>query len=290
MKNANKVNLEIIVVDNNSSDGSIAMIAKDFPDVKLIVNQRNVGYGSAINQAAQICKGDLIYILNPDTVVVGDTLNSIEQFMDSSPQVGIGGCFVYRADGKPQDCFFKFPTLTTCFATVLSLFRVLPRNKLTEFLFTPISITNGEEVDWVSGSAFAIRKSAFAQVGGFDERYFLYSEETDLCYRVKQKGWEIRGIPGTKVVHHHQQSSRQNFSVVVFHRLRSELIFFKKFYAPYKVVILRLLHSTGIILRFGFWLIVALFKRKDFESKAKLRGYISLLFASFDYEKTLVKP
>jgi len=281
---------EVIVVDNHSTDGSVEMVRVCFPQVKLITNKENIGYGRAANQAVQIAGGDLLFVLNPDTIVKGDTLLQIKEFMEQNPQVGVGGCFVYYPDGKPQDCFFRFPTLATCFSKSFSLFRVLPRTRYTASLFYSVSGRDGQMPESVSGSAMVIRKSAFEQVGGFDEDYFLYYEETDLCYRIRQKGWKIAAIPKTKVIHLLQQSASKNFSVSVFHAFRSEFLFFEKNYPKYRLPALRLLQLLGIILRTGYWFPCSLLSNNNSEALTKLKGYISLLLADFGYNKTLWKP
>ena len=137
-----KQDWEIIVVDNHSCDGSADMVTKHFPQVKLILNNENVGFGRAINQAAQLAHGELLFVLNPDTIVKEGTLSKIKGFMEKNPQVGVGGCFVYYPDGRLQDCFFRFPSLTTSFSKSFSLFRILPRTKVTDSLFNTISVRN----------------------------------------------------------------------------------------------------------------------------------------------------
>lgn len=281
---------EVIVVDNHSTDGSVEMVRLRFPQVKLIANQENIGYGRAANQAAKIASGDLLFVLNPDTVVKGDTLLEIKEFMEQNPRVGVGGCFVFCPDGKPQDCFFRFPTLANSFSKNFSLFRVLPRTRFTASLFDSISVSNGQMPESVSGSAMVIRKLAFEQVGGFNENYFLYYEETDLCYRIRQKGWKIAAIPKTKVIHLLQQSARKNFSVSVFHAFRSEFLFFEKNYPKYRLPALRLLQLLGIIFRTGYWFSYTLFSNNNAEAQTKLKGYLSLLLADYRYDKTILKP
>ncbi|MCI0530558.1 MAG: glycosyltransferase family 2 protein [candidate division Zixibacteria bacterium] len=286
---ANAESVEVIVVDNNSSDGSVGAVKSLYPNVKLIANRTNLGYGSAINQAARMASSDLLFVLNPDTIVLGNTLLVAKRFMEDNPKVGVGGCFIYHPDRSPQDCFFRFPTLASSFSKSFSLFRILPKTRYTLPFFNTISIDNGQIPESVSGSGMVIRKSVFEEVEGFDEDYFLYYEETDLCYRIRERGWKIAAIPGTRIIHMFQQSARKNYSVAIFQDVKSEFRFCKKCYPKNKLIILRLIQFSGTLFRIAYWFLNSLFKSDDFEAKAKLKGYLSLLLANYDYGRSLYR-
>ena len=290
-RNPGQYPLEVIVVDNNSQDGSVEMIEKEFPQVRLIENRENIGFGRACNQGIRIAKARYIFILNPDTLIKPNTLQNIIDFMESNPEVSIGGCYIYYPDGNPQNSFYKFPTMCNYFSRMVSLFRILPRNKLTQKFFWEYLDNNVTgPVDVVSGGAMVLRKEKVEEIGLFDETYFMYAEEIDLCYRARQKGWEISTIPNTKIIHYHQQSSLQNIRVTTFHNLRSDFLFFRKFYPAYKVILLRMIQFLGIIFRLLTWIGIYLFRScKRTMAKEKAKGYLKLLLSNFDYSKSLLR-
>jgi GT2 family glycosyltransferase len=282
---------EVIVVDNNSQDGSVEMIQSEFPQVSLISNQENVGFGKACNQAIRIAQGNYIFILNPDTIVKPDTLQNIVNFMDCNPKVGIGGCYVYYPNGTPQSSFYRFPTLLSYFSRMFSLFRILSRNRFTQKFFWEYEDNNiAGPIDRVLGGAMVLRKETLRQIGTFDEVYFMYAEELDLCYRAKQMGWKVSTIPNTEIVHYHQQSSLQNIRETTFHGFKSDFLFFKKFYPVYKLIIFRIMQFCGIFFRLLSWLGIYLYgTSKKTLAKEKLAGYLRLLFSNFDYSKSIFR-
>lgn len=282
---------EVIVVDNDSKDGSVEMIKSEFPQVRLIENRENVGFGRACNQGIKRSCGNYLFILNPDTLVKANTLQNIIDFMESNPKAGIGGCYVYYPDGKPQSSFYKFPTPLSYFSRMFSLFRIFPKIRLTQKFFWEYADNNiAGPVDRVLGGAMVLRKETVEQIGSFDEAYFMYAEELDLCYRARQKGWEVSTIPNTEIIHYHQQSSLQNIRKTTFHKFKSDFIFFKKFYPAYKIIIFRIMQFCGIFFRLLTWLGIYLFNppRKTL-AKEKLSGYVKLLFSNFDYSKSILK-
>ncbi|UCB51985.1 MAG: glycosyltransferase family 2 protein [Candidatus Zixiibacteriota bacterium] len=291
LRSTQAAEFEIIVIDNNSRDGSIHMLEKEYPQVTLIKNQENLGFAKACNQGIRIAEGKYVFILNPDTLIEDNTLANIIDFMESNPKVGIGGCHIYSRRGKPQSCFYKFPTLLSYFSRMLSLFRILPRSRLTQEFFWEYPDDNiARPVDRVLGAAMVLRKEAVEQIGLFDERYFMYAEELDLCYRARQGGWEVYPIPDTEVIHYHQQSSLQNVRKTTFHTFKSDFLFFKKFFPQHKVALLRLMQFCAISLRLMTWSAVYLFSStKRTFAKEKLFGYVKLLLSNFDYSESILK-
>ena len=172
---------------------------------------------------------------------------------------------------------------------MFSLFRFLPRRGLTNLFFDYWNQETPSNVDRVLGGAMVLRKKALEQVGLFDESYFIYAEEVDLCYRMKKMKWQVSPIPGAKIYHYHEQSSLQNMKTITFHRIKSDFIFFKKFYPFYQVVILRLIQFFGASLKSLFWLMIFLFHSNKGElAKNKLLGYTKVLLSNFTYSKSLL--
>lgn len=275
---------EVIVVDNASKDGSTEMVQNEFPQVKLLANKENYGFARASNQGLKIARGEYFFLLNPDASVEPLTLIRILEFMEENPDVSVGGCYVYNPDGSFQESFYRFPTLLNTLGRMFSLFRVLPRNKLTQYFFWSYPHDNvPQNVDRVLGGAMVIRKKALEEVGQMDENYFLYGEDMDICYRMKQKGWKISPIPGTKVVHFQGESSKQDLGKVILLRFKSEFVFIKKFYPAVKVMLFRILQFIGAALRLVFWVLYFLVASEKQRAKASMKGYLKVFLASWNY-------
>lgn len=206
---------ELIIVDNASQDGSVEMIREKYPQVKLIINNENCGFAKACNQGIKIAQGKYLFFLNPDSQVTYNTYERITDFMESHPQVGTGGCYLYYSDRRIQTSFYRFTSLITVLGRSLLLYSFLPKNSLTAPLFSTY-LRPKEQAEWVCGGAMVVRRQALENVGYFDETFFLFSEDEDLCYRMKQKGWKIALIPDTKVIHHHAQSAKKNTRNAIF--------------------------------------------------------------------------
>jgi GT2 family glycosyltransferase len=281
-------NFEVIVVDNNSKDGSEKLVQREFHQVKLVRNEENLGFGRACNQGIRMAKGDFVLLLNPDTTVELDTLRNITNYMKSNARVGIGGCYLYNPDGKSQTSFYKFTSITTLLGRTLFLYSFLPKNSLTAPLFVDY-LRSHESVDRVCGGAMVLRYEALEQVGLFDDSFFLYYEDEDLCYRMKQKGWMVAPIPNTRIVHHHNQSGKKNVAMAIFSSYRSQFIFYKKFHPFHKVLIFRMVQVVGVSLRSLYWLLASITCRNGETAKQKFFGYLSVLLSSFSYTRTLIK-
>ncbi len=233
--------LEIIVVDNASSDGSVNMVRQDFPQVHLIANQDNVGFPRGNNQAIAASRGRYVLLLNPDTEIVGEALDTMVAYLDAHPQVGALGPQLLNPDGSVQSSRRRFPTMATAFleSTILQLW--FPRNRvLSRYYLLDRADDETQEVDWVMGACLLARRQAIEQVGLLDEDYFMYSEELDWCYRFKKQGWQVVYLPAARVVHHEGKSSEQVVPARHIHFQRSKVLFFKKHFGPRRAEALRL--------------------------------------------------
>lgn len=187
--NCPESNFEIIVIDNNSQDGSDKMLESEFGEkIKLIVNKKNIGFGSANNQGARTAKGEYLFFLNSDTVMKSDILSAIKQFLDNNKEVGIISPQLLLEDRSEQErAYGKFPT---------------PFSVVTEkFKNQKIKETKLLEADWVSGAALIIRKNIFDRINGFDEKFFMYFEDIDLCKRVNGLGYKIMVLKEIFITH-----------------------------------------------------------------------------------------
>jgi N-acetylglucosaminyl-diphospho-decaprenol L-rhamnosyltransferase len=224
---------EIIVVDNASTDGSPEMIATEFPGVQLIRNADNRGFTAASNQGLAMSQGRTLLLLNPDTEVVGEAVATMVDYIETHPHVGALGPQLRYPDGSLQSSRRRFPTLATALveSTVLQEWwrdnRILRRYTMAD---TPDDAV--QPVDWVVGACLMVRRAAFEQVGGLDEGFFMYSEEMDWCYRIKDAGWEVIYLPTATVIHHEGKSSEQVAPARHIYFQSSKVRYFRKVHGP----------------------------------------------------------
>ncbi len=211
-KATERLNVEIIVVDNASEDGSPAAIKGKFPQVKLIENKKNLGFGKANNQALKIASGEFLLLINPDAIVREDTLTKMLRFFREHPECGLAGCKVLNPDGTLQlPCRRSFPTPWVSFTKITGLSKLFPKSKLfAKYNLTYLDENQTYEVDAVSGSFMMLRKKVYEKVGGFDERFFMYGEDLDYCYRVKKAGFKVYYFAGAEVIHYKGESTRRS--------------------------------------------------------------------------------
>ncbi|MFP4082409.1 MAG: glycosyltransferase family 2 protein [Candidatus Aminicenantes bacterium] len=234
------ITYQIVVVDNASSDGSAEMVEKSFPEVNLIKNKENQGFGRANNQGLAQAKGKYILFLNSDVKVNARCLDRMFEFMEKNPEVGASSCRLTFPDGSLQHSCRKFPSFKVFFPLVLGLRYFFPRMKVfRDYLMLDWGHSDTREVDQIMGSFMFTRARALRQVGGFDERYWMYFEEVDLCLRMKKAGWKIVHYPDASAVHFLSKSSGQwpeTRRILEFQK--SLLKYFKKNRKSYEYLIL----------------------------------------------------
>lgn len=237
-------NIEVIVVDNGSHDGSSQALKENFPRVKLIQNSENQGFAKANNQALLSAAGRYILLLNSDALLTDGSLTGLVNFMDKTPQAGIAACQYINRDGSKQNSFDNFPTLATELLNKTLLKTIFPQkypSKKKEY-HEPM------EVDSVIGACMIVRKKAIKQVGMLDEDYFFFMEETDWCFRMEKAGWKIYHLPEIKVYHLQGQSKEKNPSKAWIEYYRSSYIFFKKHRSVFSYFTLRILRVGKLII------------------------------------------
>ncbi len=233
--------VEVIVVDNASRDESRAMLAREFPWVRVIANEVNMGFTRANNQALAEARGRYLLFLNPDTEVVGDALRTMVRYMDDHPDVGALGPQLRYPDGRIQSSRRRFPTLATAFLESTVLHQWWPNNPVARrYHLADRPDDQEQEVDWVVGACLLVRRRAIEQVGGFDERFFMYSEELDWCRRARALGWRIVYLPAAQVIHHEGRSSEQAVAARHIHFQTSKVLYFRKYHGRLAAELVRL--------------------------------------------------
>ena len=216
------IQYEIIAVDNNSADSSAQMVRDQFPDAKLICNDRNLGFAISNNRGFAVSSGRYVLALNPDTIVLDNALTLMVQFMDRHPEAGACGCRLLNRDGSLQPSWANFPTL---------LSEILPKTAVNKIVPSGNRLQSQAvyDVDWVGGACLMVRRETMEQVGVFDERFSpIYSEETDWCYRIKQRGWRIYYLPQPEIVHLSGQTTERKRIWFAVQLQRSKYLFFRK--------------------------------------------------------------
>ena len=208
-RNSKGLPLEVFVVDNDSADNTVLRIRKDFSNVRLIANEKNLGFSKANNQALKKIKGEYLLVLNPDTELKADTLSKMIDFMQKNKDVAVSTCRVELADGSlDRDCRRHFPTPWRSFCHFSNLSKIFSGSKIFDQYYMDYMPDNIEqEIDACAGAFMMIRSAAFKKVGYFDEDFFFYGEDLDWCWRFKEKGYRIVYTPITKIIHHKGASS-----------------------------------------------------------------------------------
>jgi len=244
--------MEIIVVDNASSDGSAQMVAAEFPQIRLLRNDTNLGFTRANNQGLAVSRGRYVLFLNPDTEVVGDALHTMVTYMDTRPDVGVLGPQLRYPDGSIQPSRRRFPTLATAFLESTLLEQWWPDNPaVRHYRMADCPDEQEQDVDWVVGAALLARREVLDTIGGFDEGFFMYSEELDWCKRAKAAGWRVVYLPSAKVIHYEGKSSEQVVAARHIHFQTSKLRYFRKYHGPLAASLLRWFLLTTYAFQWG---------------------------------------
>jgi len=203
---------EVFVIDNASDDGSAEMVRQRFSRIQLIANTANLGFAKANNIALKKARGKFLLLINPDTIVQEDTIRVMMEFLQNHPEAGLAGCKILNPDGSFQPaCRRGFPTPWVAFTRIFGLSKLFPKIKLFgKYNLTYLNTEETYPVDAVSGSFMMVRKETFEQVGGLDESYFMYGEDLDWCYRIRQAGWRIFYVHSTQIIHYKGESTRRS--------------------------------------------------------------------------------
>ena len=281
---------ETWVIDNASDDGSVQMVQAEFPEVRLIVNQENLGFARANNQALAQSAGRYCLLLNPDTVVPSGVLDRLMQFMEDAPDAGVAGCAQVYPDGQWQVTCHRTITLAREAFVAFGLAGVFRR--LIDYGVRPDQFHAPRQVDWVEGGALLIRRTALETVGLMDDAFFMYAEDTDLCLRVRQAGFRVYYVPDVQIVHYRAQATgfvqrerrkrRVNATLLVaLHQ--SKAYYIRKHYGAWQEKVYWLLVRVYSLRKLSMGLVSYLLRVTDRETWRDIaRAYRDLMTADVD--------
>ena len=239
----------VIVADNGSADGTVGAVRAAYPEVTVLENPDNPGYGAAINRAASAQRSTHLCAMNADVVLEPGSLQKLRRFLAMNRSCGLVGPALAYPDGKPQRSAKRFPTLGLALGEILALHALAPDNRwVRRFYYEDQDLTRDAEVDTVSGSVMMLRAEAFETVRGFDEEFRMYFEETDLCRRLRDGGHSVAFCPGARAVHRHGASTRQT-SVRQVEYYVSYVRYFRKHHSRAAARILRAAVVLGALSR-----------------------------------------
>jgi N-acetylglucosaminyl-diphospho-decaprenol L-rhamnosyltransferase len=232
------LSFEVIVVDNGSVDGSQAMLRDQFPRACLIQNHENIGFAKANNQALAVSKGRYALLLNSDALLLANAAQAMLDLAKVKPRAGIVGAYLLNADGSFQASYTPFPNLWQEFLILSGLGRIVSDHCYPSH--GPEEDKGPQRVDYVEGACMLVRREAFEDVGGLDEGYFMYAEEVDWCYAMREKGWQVWYQPAAKVIHLGGGSSQKRRTQREADLYRSRVRFFRKHYGGRAAWLLKL--------------------------------------------------
>ncbi|MFI5212169.1 MAG: glycosyltransferase family 2 protein, partial [Ignavibacteria bacterium] len=249
LKAAVNLKIEIIVVDNNSFDGSVPYIKSKFPagtEIKLIESPVNLGFARANNLGAAEAGGEYLLILNPDTILQEDTLDKSLAFSRTTEKAGAVTCKLILPSGKLDlACRRSFPTPSVAVYRILGLSRLFPKSRLFgKYNLTYLDENESYEVDAIVGAFMLIKRSVYEEVKGFDEDYFMYGEDLDLCFRIKKAGYKVYYYPGTSIIHYKGESTK-----------KSSISYVNNFYGAMQIFVRKNLKTsfwfTNVLIKFS---------------------------------------
>ena len=220
---------EVIVVDSGSTDGSRELVRERFPGVRLVELAENRGYGAGANEGVRIASGRWFLLLNSDAWPVGNGVEELVAFGDRHPEIGVAGPKLLNPDGSLQRSVRGFPTVWRLATEYFFLRKLAPGTRaLNAFYAANFDHETVRKAEFLMGAVLLLRREAIAQVGGFDERFFMFSEETDLCYRMHKAGWTVEFFPEAEFVHVGGASTRSEWGRMYREQLRGHLLFLAK--------------------------------------------------------------
>jgi N-acetylglucosaminyl-diphospho-decaprenol L-rhamnosyltransferase len=261
---------DVVTVDNGSTDGSQELLRQEYPEVKIIQNDHNVGLGKASNQGIEATKGRYVLLFNNDTLVHGRSFDVMVNFLDEHPDVAAVGGQLLNGDGTVQACYNSFPTLKEAFLIATRLGELLRPGYPAI-----VSCTEERSVDWMGSACLMLRRAALDQVGLLDEEYFIYGDEADLQYKLKKAGWKVFYLPQATTTHFGGGSmNRWSRRRMVY---RGHMLFFQKNYGPFRTIALRVMFAALSLVKIGIWGIAWLVPGQRERAQKELRSNMDVV-------------
>ncbi len=283
---ANQGLVKVVVVDNASTDKTPEYIQQNYPWVTLICNKWNGGFAYGNNQGYKQSIGEWSLFLNPDTQIINSAIETLVSYLFKNHNVGCVGPKIIKSNGEVECSTYPFQNILIASLNAIGLTKWFPINRINHRWCIKSHPYKNAVVDRLLGAAIMVKNSAFETVGGFDERFFLYSEEEDLCYRLKQNGWETHYLPQATILHRGGLSSRFNQPLSVASANWSRYLFCKKHYGAFVGEVVRWIWFVGIALR----LIITICFYRGNKRNTIIKGYklsLKSLFSKSYFEKHL---
>ncbi len=273
---------EWIVIDNGSVGDELRMSLKQFAPpsgVELIRNRENVGFATAVNQGVALSHGKYVLLLNPDVLLVEDSISQMMDFLNQHPEVGVVGCKHVSASGRHDvgDAGYH-PSLRKAFNHAFFLSRLFPNVFGGTYVINEPKPGPPLEADWVSGGCLLFRKEIIDRVGGMDETFFLYSEDVEWCSRIKRSGWKIYYLTFTQVVHNRRKGGLRDRDPGLWLKNLRDL--YRRDHAEASTYLFNFIMLSGLILRSWIYLLLHLYS-KDPADMARARTLLRSVFAYF---------
>jgi len=258
-----KIKFEVIIVDNASTDGSVEMIREEFPEVIIICNKSNRGFAAANNQGIQIGRGEYVLLLNSDTIILDNAISKSIFFARNNPKAAVTSCRVLNSDKTLQPTCFMFPSICNMILSSTYIYKIFPKNRFFgRERMSWWKRNDVRDVDAVTGCFMLVRKDAIGEIGNMDERFFMYAEETDWCYRFKQAGWQVMFMPDAEIIHLHKGSSKKIESTMRLQLSGSILLFFEKHKSRTQYILACLFTALFFFARVPYWFVIAIISKK----------------------------
>lgn len=268
---------EVWVVDNASTDGSRAMVQANFPNARLMANEQNVGFARANNLALRQATGEVWILLNPDTCVRPGALAALSGAFGNQPNAGIVAPQLSNPDGTLQPSYGRFASARTEFEFQSFWFRIWPATYPLGAQVHPWQLSDyrrAHPVDWASGACLAIRRTVAEQVGLLDEGIFMYGEDMEWCWRVRQAGYAVWYWPAAQIVHYGQQASHHDYAAWIARYTAGHLNFVTRYRSPFTARLTAWWICCGSLVRLGLWRGVGRFRpARRSEAEQRLQGY-----------------
>jgi len=261
-----EVQFEIIYVDNGSEDGSVEMVKKEFPDVRIIENKTNLGFIKASNQGIRVSTGRYVLLLNSDTIILDNAIMKTIHFADEHPEAAVVGCKVLNPDGSLQRSAFQFYSTLNMMFLATGLYKIFCGSSLLgRKSYMSWNFDSVREVDVIAGCFSLVRMSAIEKVGLMDEIFFVYGDDADWCYRFVKAGWKVLFTPSAQIIHYGGQTTKKAANKFSYQLFGSIVIMVRKHYSYVTFFICRVLTALFFLMRVPYWALVGVALKNERE-------------------------